>query len=192
MTIQFLSDAGNMLDCACLAGMVALRHFRKPEVEVEGEEVTVVRIFNSKIPLPCSKFYFKHSPESRAPLPLAIHHSPFCFTFALYSFQKIQSTTSNQNQPSISTVPSGSFSTHQTFALLDPVLLEESLAHGTLSIALNAQSEICVLQKNGGVPLDQEEVLRLIEVAVERVKEIEELVERQLKADWDRRKIEVR
>jgi len=75
---------------------------------------------------------------------------------------------------------------------LDPVLLEESLAHGTLSIALNAQSEICVLQKNGGVPLDQEEVLRLIEVAVERVKEIEELVERQLKADWDRRKIEVR
>jgi exosome complex component RRP45 len=75
---------------------------------------------------------------------------------------------------------------------LDPVLLEESLAHGTLSIALNAQSEICVLQKNGGVPLDQEEVLRLIEVAVERVKEIEELVERQLKADWDRRKMEVR
>jgi len=31
-----------MLDCACLAGIVALRHFRKPEVEVEGDEVTVV------------------------------------------------------------------------------------------------------------------------------------------------------
>jgi exosome complex RNA-binding protein Rrp42 (RNase PH superfamily) len=31
-----------MLDCACLAGIVALRHFRKPEVEVEGEEVIVV------------------------------------------------------------------------------------------------------------------------------------------------------
>lgn len=65
------------------------------------------------------------------------------------------------------------------------------MAHGTLSIALNAQNEICVLQKNGGVPLDQEEVLRLIEVAVERVKEIEELVERRLKEDWDGRKIEV-
>jgi len=33
-----------MLDCACLAGIVALRHFRKPEVEVEGDEVTVVSI----------------------------------------------------------------------------------------------------------------------------------------------------
>jgi len=32
-----------MLDCACLAGVVALRHFRRPEVDVEGEEVTVVR-----------------------------------------------------------------------------------------------------------------------------------------------------
>lgn len=33
-----------MLDCACLAGIVALRHFRKPEVEVEGDEVIVVSI----------------------------------------------------------------------------------------------------------------------------------------------------
>lgn len=32
-----------MLDCACIAGIVALRHFRKPEVEVEGDEVIVVR-----------------------------------------------------------------------------------------------------------------------------------------------------
>jgi exosome complex component RRP45 len=101
-------------------------------------------------------------------------------------------TASSSNQPSISTVPSGSFSTHQTFALLDPVLLEETLAHGTLSIALNAQSELCVLQKNGGVPLDQEEVLRLIEVAVEKAKEIEALIERRLKEDWDERKVEVR
>ena len=31
-----------MLDCACLAGIVALRHFRKPEVEVEGDDVIVV------------------------------------------------------------------------------------------------------------------------------------------------------
>lgn len=42
LTIHFLADAGNMLDCACLAGIVALRHFRKPEVEVEGDEVIVV------------------------------------------------------------------------------------------------------------------------------------------------------
>jgi len=31
-----------MLDCACLADVVALKHFRRPEVEVVGDEVIVV------------------------------------------------------------------------------------------------------------------------------------------------------
>jgi len=31
-----------MLDCACLAGITALRHFRRPEVEVIGDEIIVV------------------------------------------------------------------------------------------------------------------------------------------------------
>jgi exosome complex component RRP45 len=43
LTLHFLADAGNMLDCACLAGIVALKHFRRPDVEVIGDEVTVVR-----------------------------------------------------------------------------------------------------------------------------------------------------
>jgi len=34
-----------MLDCACLAAIVALKHFRRPEVEVVGDEITVVGIF---------------------------------------------------------------------------------------------------------------------------------------------------
>lgn len=38
-----------MLDCGCLAGIVALRHFRKPEVEVEGDEVTVVSISDGSV-----------------------------------------------------------------------------------------------------------------------------------------------
>ena len=63
----------------------------------------------------------------------------------------------------ISSTPSGSFSTHKTYALLDPTHLEYTLSHGTLSIALNAQKELCVLQKNGGVPLEQNEILRLVD-----------------------------
>ena len=42
LTLHFLADAGNLLDCACLAGMVALKHFRRPDVEVIGDEITVV------------------------------------------------------------------------------------------------------------------------------------------------------
>ncbi|RXW12579.1 hypothetical protein EST38_g13271 [Candolleomyces aberdarensis] len=67
LTLNLLANAGNMLDCACLAGIVALWHFRRPEVEVIGDDVIV------------------HSPLERAPMPLAIHHSPFCFTFAFFA-----------------------------------------------------------------------------------------------------------
>ena len=47
LTLHFLADAGNLLDCACLAGIVALKHFRRPDVEVIGDEVTVVCILCS-------------------------------------------------------------------------------------------------------------------------------------------------
>lgn len=47
ITLHCLAEAGNLLDCACLAGIVALKHFRRPEVEVIGEEVTVVSIYNA-------------------------------------------------------------------------------------------------------------------------------------------------
>ena len=43
ITLHFLSDSGNMLDCACLAAMTALKHFRRPDIEVIGDEVIVVR-----------------------------------------------------------------------------------------------------------------------------------------------------
>ena len=42
LTLHFLADAGNLLDCASLSAMTALRHFRKPEVEVTGDEVIFV------------------------------------------------------------------------------------------------------------------------------------------------------
>ncbi|KAJ2918869.1 hypothetical protein MD484_g1538, partial [Candolleomyces efflorescens] len=150
LTLHFLADAGNMLDCACLAGIVALRHFRRPEVEVIGDDEVIV-----------------HSPLERAPMPLAIHHSPFCFTFAF-------------------------FSDPETPPILDPSQLEQRLSAGTMSIALNAQKEICVLQKLGGVPQQTDEILRLVKVAVERAKELSNEVDVRLEADWDTRHVEVR
>ena len=158
-----------MLDCACLAGIVALKHFRRPEVEVIGDEVTIV----------CSRhimFFFlylrwtihaQHDPSERAPLPLAIHHTPFCFTFAFFP------------DPSIPPV-------------LDPSHLEQRLSAGLLSIALNAQRELCVLQKLGGVPLATEEILNIVSVAVQRAKELNNLVEARLKQDWEGRRVEGR
>jgi exosome complex component RRP45 len=43
----------------------------------------------------------------------------------------------------------------------------------------------------GGVPLDQGGVVRLVEVAVEKAKEVEALIERRLKEDWAGRGLDI-
>ncbi|PFH48533.1 hypothetical protein AMATHDRAFT_149740 [Amanita thiersii Skay4041] len=149
LTLHFLADAGNMLDCACLAGIVALKHFRRPEVEVIGDEITI------------------YPPSERAPFPLAIHHSPYCFTFAFFSD---------------ATIP----------PVLDPSQLEQRLSAGVTSIALNAQKEICVFQKFGGVPLLPKDLLAIIDIAVAKAQGLHQIVENRLKEDWSSRTVEFR
>ncbi|KAG8979607.1 hypothetical protein FRB90_008049, partial [Tulasnella sp. 427] len=148
LTLHFLSDEGNMLDCACLAGITALRHFRRPEVEVIGEEVII------------------HSPEERAPMVLSMHHTPICITFALF-------------EDSASPV-------------LDPSHLETQLATTTVHLALNAQKELCVMHKAGGMPMSVEEIMRCVRIGVERVKEVSRMVNDALDEDWKGRAVEVR
>ncbi|KAF8484354.1 ribosomal protein S5 domain 2-type protein [Gautieria morchelliformis] len=149
LTLHFLADAGNILDCACLAGITALKHFRRPDVEVIGDDVTV------------------HPPSSRAPVPLSINHTPLCLTFAF-------------------------FIDPETPPILDPAQLEATLSSGSMTLAMNAQRELCVVQKAGGVPLPVDEILRLVEVGVQKVKELDVLVEAALQEDWKGRRIEVR
>ncbi|KAF5393325.1 hypothetical protein D9757_000588 [Collybiopsis confluens] len=171
LTIHCLSDSGNLLDCACLASIVALKHFRRPDVEVIGEEVTVV----------CSNPFFvqplepqldylpslQHEPTSRAPIPLSLHHTPYCFTFAFFSDASIN-------------------------PVLDPSLLEQRLNEGLISIALNAQRELCVVQKSGGVPLEPADVLKIVNFAVQKAKILDTFVESRLREDWQGRSVEVR
>jgi exosome complex component RRP45 len=70
--------------------------------------------------------------------------------------------------------------------------LEQRLSSGLLSIALNAQKELCILQKLGGVPLPHEENMRLVNTSVEKAKELNEFVEARLTEDWMSRTVEVR
>lgn len=109
----------------------------------------------------------QHLPSERAPVPLSIHHTPFCFTFAFF--------------PDPDTPP-----------VLDPTQLEQRLSAGLFSVSLNAQRELCVVQKMGGVPLAVDEVLRIVNVAVQKAKELNGIVEARLREDWAGRKVEVR
>ncbi|XP_044157987.1 exosome complex component RRP45 [Bufo gargarizans] len=64
--LHLLNHEGNIIDAASIAAVAALCHFRRPDVSVQGEEVTV------------------YSPEERDPVPLSIHHMPVCVSFAFF------------------------------------------------------------------------------------------------------------
>jgi len=40
--IRVLDHEGNITDCACIAAIAALYHFRRPEYTIEDDEVTIV------------------------------------------------------------------------------------------------------------------------------------------------------
>ncbi|KAL8613467.1 hypothetical protein ACOMHN_007510 [Nucella lapillus] len=64
--LNVVNHDGNILDCCSIAAMAALKHFRRPDITVKGEEVTI------------------HTADERAPIPLSVHHMPLCVTFAFF------------------------------------------------------------------------------------------------------------
>lgn len=65
--MHILSHDGNLIDASCVGIMAALQHFRKPDVSVEGETVTV------------------YTAAEREPVPLSLLHVPLCITFSFYA-----------------------------------------------------------------------------------------------------------
>nr|XP_046196295.1 exosome complex component RRP45 [Oncorhynchus gorbuscha] len=64
--VHLLNHDGNLMDAASIAAIAALCHFRRPDVGIQGEEVTV------------------YSTEERDPIPLSIYHMPICVSFAFF------------------------------------------------------------------------------------------------------------
>ncbi|KAI3352764.1 hypothetical protein L3Q82_019342, partial [Scortum barcoo] len=64
--IHMLNHDGNLMDAASIAAITALCHFRRPDVGIQGDEVTV------------------YSPEERDPIPLSIYHMPISVSFSFF------------------------------------------------------------------------------------------------------------
>ncbi|KAK7479210.1 hypothetical protein BaRGS_00029554, partial [Batillaria attramentaria] len=137
--IHVLNHDGNMLDCASLAAISALAHFRRPDVTVKGGEVTI------------------HTADERDPIPLSIHHMPLCVSFAFFHQGK--------------------------YLLVDPCEREERVTDGKMVIGMNKHREICMLQVMGQMLLHRDQVARCSNIAVVKVIEMTELVQRALAND---------
>ncbi|XP_056265003.1 exosome complex component RRP45 isoform X2 [Pseudoliparis swirei] len=64
--VHLLNHDGNLMDAASIAAITALCHFRRPDVGIQGDEVTV------------------YSPDEREPIPLSIYHMPISVSFAFF------------------------------------------------------------------------------------------------------------
>lgn len=53
-------------DCASVAALAALAHFKRPDVTTSGDEIKV------------------HTHAERDPIPIVLHHYPVCVSYAIY------------------------------------------------------------------------------------------------------------
>jgi exosome complex component RRP45 len=113
-----LNDDGNTHDAAVLAAAAALHSFRRPEISIRGDQVTV------------------HT--ERDPIPLSIHHTPLTFTCAL---------------------------TEDDEFILDPSLAEAQAAAGLLTVGVNLELQVCLVDKAEGRDLSYATVARVIGAA---------------------------
>lgn len=64
--VHVLDYDGGLVDASCISIIAALQHFRRPDVSIDGDNVTV------------------YSMAEREPVPLSLVHHPICITFSFY------------------------------------------------------------------------------------------------------------
>ena len=64
--VHVLDYDGGLVDASCISIVAALQHFRRPDVSIDGENVTI------------------YSLAEREPVPLSLMHHPICITFSFY------------------------------------------------------------------------------------------------------------
>ncbi|XP_055639433.1 uncharacterized protein LOC129777266 [Toxorhynchites rutilus septentrionalis] len=69
--INVLNHEGNITDCASIAALTALAHFKRPDVSLNGEEVII------------------HTIYERDPLPIGINHFPICVSYGIFNKGKL-------------------------------------------------------------------------------------------------------
>ena len=71
--------------------------------------------------------------------------------------------------------------------LVDATLQEQQCSEGEIVISANPQGEVCLVQKGGGGEVDALVLLRCINLAVGKVKELGKVIDKVLEEDARRR-----
>lgn len=135
--VLVLNDEGNAADVAQWATMAALLHYRRPELTIRGETITV------------------HSPHERDPVPLTLHHVPLCCTFALTLDERRLALEARA--AAVKLAGSGSSPAEKKeptagalLTVVDPSLEEAAAAACTVVVAVNSEGQVCTVEKGEG------------------------------------------
>ncbi|XP_053669989.1 uncharacterized protein LOC128720351 [Anopheles nili] len=69
--VTVLNHEGNVIDCASIAALTALAHFKRPDITVDGENVIV------------------HTMEEKEPIKVTLFHYPICVSYAIFNQGKV-------------------------------------------------------------------------------------------------------
>ncbi|MGK3742642.1 MAG: exosome complex component RRP45 [Bacillariaceae sp.] len=163
VALTVLDAGGNILDACVLAAMAVLKHYRKPQVDLsDGGDGSAVDTNTASLPTMIPSIV-----KEATPLPL--HHTPLSISFGLIPADDAVNSTS---------------STSIVAALIDPTDREELVQSGSLTIAMNIHSEICLLDYGGGCELTPNKLRQCWKVAETAIKNLCQLLETALtKAD---------
>lgn len=64
--LNVLNHEGNVVDCASVAVLAALAHFKRPDVTIDGDEVIV------------------HTLAQKDPIGMVLHHYPVCVSYGIF------------------------------------------------------------------------------------------------------------
>lgn len=84
--VHFLDCDGGFIDASCVAVMTALLHFKKPDISVLGDRVTV------------------HPVDEREPVSLGILHIPICVTFSFFNPQDTEENIKGDSNSEIAII----------------------------------------------------------------------------------------
>ena len=146
LALTVLDDGGNIMDAAVLAAMASLRHYRKPQVEMDGnkDEGETAASTSSQ---DTSKPVLIPS-HLREPTPLPLHHTPLAVSFAFIPFEDGRINSNSSSSANMVSSSSGTVA-----ALIDPTNREELLQNGALTVGMNVHLEVCLLDYGGGCEL---------------------------------------
>lgn len=167
VSITVLDAGGNLLDACVLAALASLRHYRKPQVDYASvaaeSETSGSGDDDAAAGLPTM---VPSTIKEATPLPL--HHTPLSISFGLIPTEDTHggSTTSATSSSSATVV-----------ALIDPTDREELVQTGTLTIAMNVHSEVCLLDYGGGCELTPNKLRACWKVAEMAIKDLCRLLE---------------